>query len=688
MTQPLLDIAGLAVSYGTTNRRVPAVRNVSFAIAPGEAYGLIGESGSGKTTIAFAVMGHLNGGRVDAGRILFRDRDILALSPQELASLRGRSIAMVYQDPLSSLNPTLRVGEQVAEGIRHHRGLSHRAAAAEAASLLDQVHLPDPARLMLRYPHELSGGQQQRVVIAMALACRPQLLIMDEPTTGLDVTTEAVILDLVAELRSALGVAILFISHNLGVVRRVCDRIGVLYAGELMEEGRTEKVLQRPRHPYTRSLLRSIPEIGRRSERLASIAGSLPDLTSLPSGCIFHPRCPEARDICASAAPPVEEVEPGHISRCHFARDLPDALAEDTASASMKDLPEGRKPLLRVVDLEMHYVRSRRFGPFGRTIRVPALSGVGIEVAAGETLAIVGESGSGKSTLARCIVGLAAPTGGSIEFEGTPLTATRPRATRRDIQIIFQNPEAALNPFHTVAEIIARPLRLYGLREGPAIRQRVIELLDAVKLGERFSTHYPRELSGGEKQRVSIARAFAAEPRLVICDEPTSALDISVQAALLNELKELQRRYGTSYLFISHDLSVVRHIAERVAVMYLGLILETGPTAEVFQPPHHPYTEALISAVPTVSPVDRGPVLRLQGSVPDPANPPAGCVFHTRCPRKLGRVCETDAPPWRHTSAGRAYACHIPPEDLLALQQQPTTETDRPLPEMEEPHER
>lgn len=668
--EALLAVEDLTIRYGRGEGALRAVRGVSFHIAPSEAYGLIGESGSGKSSIAFAVVNHLRGGVAEAGRILLRGRDLLRLSRADLGRVRGRQVAMVYQEPQSALNPSIPVGEQIAEAVRRHRGATRREAALRAEELLGRVHLPEPRDIARRYPHQLSGGQQQRVVIAMAVACEPELLIMDEPTTGLDVTTEAVILDLVAELREEFGVAILFISHNLGVVARVCDRVGVLYAGEKMEEGTTAEILRHPRNPYTRGLLNAIPTRAGRGQRLAALPGGLPDLSQPIVGCVFAPRCSLVRDACRAEAPALAPVGPAHLSRCHFPGEaLPPATEQ--AHEAFAGHHDGKQALLAVADLRKYFRQRRSLWPFGRQRRLAAVDGVSLAIAEGETLAVVGESGSGKSTLAKCVIGLVAPSGGQVMLDGEPLSRlvkARSRAALRQMQVVFQNPEASLNPSRTVEEILARPLRLYGLRGAERIRQRVVALLQMVKLDARFAQRYPRELSGGEKQRVCIARAFAAEPRLVVCDEPTSALDISVQAALLNELVDLQRRRGTAYLFISHDLGVVRYISDRIAVMYLGRVVETGPTEEVFAPPHHPYTEALVSALPTIDDALGHARIRVGGTMPDPASPPMGCVFHTRCPRKLGAVCEREVPPVRRISDAHLMRCHIPAEDLARAQ--------------------
>jgi len=592
---PALEITGLSVSYGAGPSPLHAVRDFSLNIAPGEAYGLIGESGSGKSSVAYAVMRHLPAARLSAVRLALHGRDLLALTPNELAQVRGRQVAMVYQDPVSALNPVLRVGEQVAEVLRRHGGMAAAAAWARTLALFEQVHLPEPAAIARRYPHQLSGGQQQRVVIAMAIACEPGLLVMDEPTTGLDVTTEAVILELIRELRRSLGAAVLFISHNLAVVANVCDRVGVLYAGQLVEEGTAREVLRAPRHPYTIGLLDSVPRPDSR-HRLRAIPGGLPDLRHVPTGCIFRARCGVAVAECANM-PQLYSRAPGHLSRCHL------AAPERAAPTPPEPAPAVRAEPLPRLQIEG---LSRWFHP-GALARlagaepVRAVTEVSLAVPQGRTLAIIGESGSGKSTLARCVAGLLPPGRGQVRLDGRVLAHAvqrRRRSEQQAIQFIFQSPDSSLNPHHSVAEIVARPLQLYGRERGAALRRRVDELLAVVKLPARYGSRYPRELSGGEQQRVCIARAFAAAPLLVICDEPTSALDISVQAAILNELLDLQARFGTSYLFISHDLAVVRHVADRVAVMYQGRVLEQGAPDEVFAAPEHPYTRALLAAVP------------------------------------------------------------------------------------------
>jgi peptide/nickel transport system ATP-binding protein len=602
-----LDVQNLSISYGLLR----AVRDVSFHIAPGGAYGLIGESGSGKTTVAYSVMRYLQGGRA-TGRLMLAGQDVMAMSESDLAAARGKVAAMVYQDPMSALNPAIKVGEQIAEAIRLHSKASAAAARARTIELLTQVKLPLPAEMAHRYPHQLSGGQQQRVVIAMALACDPQLLIMDEPTTGLDVTTEAVILDLVNQLRRATGVSVLFISHNMGVIAQVCDRVGVLYAGQLVEEGDTAQVLRAPQHPYTIGLMRAMPVMTGPLSRLASIPGRLPDLRAPPPACIFEARCAVAAEPCRATMPaliPSGGAAGGHLSRCHF-RDampglLPAPVPQAQSNAPLATAPHQRH-LLQIVGLEKTFGRKAALPFLTRRTPVRAVGDVTLELARGQTLAVVGESGSGKSTLARCVAGLIMPESGAIRLQDAVLPASvkrRSRAQQQAVQFIFQNPDAALNPHWTVEGILGRPLTLYTeITDRAARRRRMIELLEMVNLGERYLERRPGEMSGGEKQRIGIARAFAGNPRLVICDEPTSALDISVQASILNALLDLQALHGTSYLFISHDLGVVRQIAHSVAIMQHGRIVEQGPPAQVFAAPQEAYTRALIAAVPSLEP--------------------------------------------------------------------------------------
>lgn len=682
--EAVLAIDDLRVSYTNREGTTPALRGVSLRIGAGEALGLVGESGCGKSTLAFAVMRYLGrGGRVSGGRILYQGQDLLTLSDHALRAVRGRRITMVYQDPQTSLNPSIVVGKQLAEVYRHQVRLDAAAAWAATERMLAKVQVADAAAVMRRYPHQLSGGMQQRVVIAMALATDPDLLIMDEPTTGLDVTVEAAVLDLVADLRREFRTALLLISHNLGVIARVCDRVGVMYAGEIVEHGTVDEIFLAPRHPYTVGLLGSLPRVGqhRRGEGASApvrpIPGRMPSPRAMPPGCAFAPRCFMKRPDCNRTHPPLARVNDTQLSRCLFWPEVPataplpaDARKRTVARPIEPDAP----PLLGIENLRKEFRQAGGLGMLGRAARtVKAVDGISLDLAPGATVGIVGESGCGKSTLARCVAGLVEPSSGVVRFEERPLPGrveARATAVRRRLQMVFQNPDATLNPAHTVGATLARSIQLLsgGGLQGAARRERVVQLLNAVNLDERYVSRLPHQLSGGERQRVALARALAGEPKLVICDEPLSALDVSVQAVVLNLLAALQDREGISYLFISHDLSVVQYLADQVAVIYLGRLVDVGPAATMATPPYHPYTEALLRAIPTPDPRKRTGHTGLRGSPPSAIDVPSGCPFHTRCPRKLGPICEDQAPPWHETPSGRRYRCHIPPAELSRLQ--------------------
>ncbi|WP_368904488.1 ABC transporter ATP-binding protein [Taklimakanibacter lacteus] len=654
----------LDVAYHARGRDRAVLRDVSFRIGEGEAYGLVGESGCGKSTAALAAVRYLpRNGSVTGGRIAIAGEDVTTLGRDALRRLRARTVSMVYQDPGKALNPTLRVGRQIAE-IFELAGASAGDARARASGMLKRVRISDPARVMQRYAHELSGGMQQRVAIAMALAKDPALLILDEPTTGLDATVEAEVLDLIAELRREFRTSILFISHNLAVVAKMCDRVGVLYAGMLVEEGPTQALFRDPRHPYTVALLRCLPRAGEHKgqNRLDTIPGSLPLPGAIITGCPFAERCALADDCCRRELPALIDLA-GRFSRCHYhtrAGELPRQTPAEVRSLAHRTAPE---PVLRIDNLNKTF-RSR-----DHNLRAVADLSLTIEV--GETLGLVGESGSGKTTFAKLLLGLLPPdAGGSISFDARtlpPLLDERTDEEVKAMQIVFQNPDSALNRAHSIRHVIGRALKQLAGLSGEALKARLRDLIRSVKLSERHLSAKPRQLSGGLKQRVAIARAFAGEPRLVVCDEPTSALDVSVQAAILNLLADLQAEKQVSYVFISHDLGVVRYLADKIAVLYLGRIMELGSSGRVFSGPHHPYTEALLSAVPKLDGASRARI-KLEGEIPSASNPPSGCVFHTRCPRKLGPICETQEPPLAEAEPGHALRCHIPLANLAKLQ--------------------
>lgn len=664
---PALEVSHLDVAYRVRGQDRLALRDVSFAVSRGESYGLVGESGSGKSTVALALVRYLpRNGQVSGGTISINGQDPLSMGKQALHALRAKTVSMVYQEPGRALNPSLRVGRQIAE-VYQIAGASADEARRSAQDMLRKVQISDPDRVMRRYPHELSGGMAQRAVIAMALASSPSLLILDEPTTALDATVEAEVLDLVAALRQEFGTTVLFISHNLAVIAKMCDRVGVLYAGELVEEGPARQVFGDPRHPYTVGLLRCIPRRGQRKDRhrLDTIPGFLPAPGHTMTGCVFAPRCALAQDRCRSSEPPFFDVSDLRISRCFFHASAPDLpRATPAADAALAEHDTG-EPLVEVAGL------SKTFAGSGGGVR--ALADVNLTIRRGETLGLVGESGSGKTTLARVLMGIIAPDdvgGAVIQIDGedvAPLATKRRAADQKALQIVFQNPDSALNRRHTVRRLISRSLSKLGGYRGEQLTARLKTLIASVRLAERYLPMRPSQLSGGLKQRVAIARAFAGDPRIVVCDEPTSALDVSVQAAILNLLTDLQHRERVAYLFISHDLGVVRYLADRIVVLYLGRVMEIGPADAVFEGPHHPYTEALLSAVPTLDDLDRLRI-RLEGEIPSAANPPSGCPFQTRCPRRLGAVCETTEPELIEEEAGHGIRCHIPLEQLRRLQ--------------------
>ncbi len=653
-----LSVEDLQLSYLVRGVPRAVLRGVTFEVRPGEAYGLVGESGCGKSTTAYAAMRYMPANAViEGGRVLAAGQDVTQMSNEELRKFRATKASMVYQDPVLSMNPTLKIGKQVAECFRI-LGQSKEEAAASAREALRRVKIADPDRVLDRYPHQLSGGMLQRVVIAMALVGDPQLLVLDEPTTGLDATVEAEVLDLVRELRSETNAAILLIAHNLGVIRTMCDRVGVMYAGRVVEEGTVNEVFDNPSHPYTMGLLNSIPRHGvRKTDRsLFTIPGNLPLIgTDLPT-CVYVDRCPLADDVCRTEAPPIVDRSAGHWTRCHHADAIDQIKAPEHENT---DFDVGTDTIVQLAAV------SKTFRQRGHD--VPALVSIDLGFKEGETLGLVGESGSGKSTLAKTLLGIHEPDlGGSIELDGRRI---KDKATDRHVdsirafQMVFQNADSALNRMWTVRRILHRSVtKLAGIK-GPEADKKVNDLAEAMRLSQRHLDMKPRQLSGGLKQRVAIARAFAGDPRIVVCDEPTSALDVSVQAAILNLLANLQNDERTSYLFITHDIGVVRYLSDRIAVMYLGRIMELGSTEQIFAGPNHPYTEALLSAVPSVDGDDRVRI-PLKGEIPSPANPPSGCVFHTRCHRVIMGLCDVTDPETIELAPGHTSKCHLTAEQL------------------------
>jgi peptide/nickel transport system ATP-binding protein len=674
---PILEIDKLSISFFTRLREIPAVMDFSVTVQPGEAVGLVGESGCGKSTVALGIMQDMGrNGRITGGTVKFKGRDMATLSPEELRHIRGNEIAMIYQEPMASLNPALRIGQQLMEVPMLHEGVSVAEARARALQVVTDVKLPDPERILRAYPHQLSGGQQQRIVIAMALMSKPALLILDEPTTALDVTVEAAIVALVKDLGKKYGTSMLFISHNLGLVLETCDRICVMYSGEAVERGAVARVFETMRHPYTQALFRSIPVPGadKTSRPLKTIPGNFPLPHERPPGCNFGPRCDyfEA-GRCDAADVTMQSVDPdgAHVTRCLRHAEI-DWTAPMAASEARERTHVG-PVVLQVDDLRKYYEVAGNV-LFGGTKRVvKANETISFEARESETLAIVGESGCGKSTLAKVLMGLETASSGTIRLDGTEIQSTpiaaRATQTVADVQMVFQNPFDTLNPSMTVGRQVIRALEVFGVgADDDARRERMLTLLDLVKLPRQFADRMPRQLSGGQKQRVGIARAFAGGARIVVADEPVSALDVSVQAAVTDLLMDIQRREKTTLLFISHDLSIVRYLSDRVMVMYLGHVVELGSTDQVFSPPYHPYTEALLSAVPIADTRVEKTHIVLEGDIPSAMNPPPGCPFQTRCRWKSevpGGLCDTEVPPQRELAPGHQIKCHLS-DDVLS----------------------
>ncbi len=660
----ILAFEGVSIEHRGRRGVNRIIDDVSLHIAPGEALGLVGESGCGKSTVALAAMRYLQAGmRITAGRILFEGNDLSAMAEPELRALRGSRLAMVYQDPMSSLNPVMAIGRQLMEvPLLHGEGDSGRARA-RALAMLDEVRLPDGEAMMARNPQQHTGGQHQRVVIAMALMAEPALLVMDEPTTGLDVTIEAAILELVRELRRKFGTAILFISHNLGTIARLCDRVGVLYAGRLVETGTIRDVFRAPAHPYTRGLLEALPDLdrGRGASRLVPISGTLSAADRARVGCAFEPRCDYAdASVCGVGPISLTAIDGTgtHQARCARLGAIPQRHAATIAAPAAP--AEDGPVLLALRGLTKWYaLGGDLFGRASHEIR--ALTDVDLEARRGGTLAIVGESGSGKSTLARVVAGLVGGSSGTARLGDAELAAgvdDRPRDLVRRVQMVFQNPDSTLNPSHSIGFALMRPLKKLRGMSAQDAEAEARRLMARVQLPIELMGRKPGQLSGGQRQRVAIARALAGSPDLLIADEPVSALDVSVQAAIVNLLADLLAGSEMGLVLISHDLALVRHMADWVAVMYLGRVVEYGPADRVFAPPFHPYTQALLAAAPRPDPDAPAPEIVLSGAMASPTAQITGCVFASRCPVKLGPVCETTPPPERLFGPHR-IACHI-----------------------------
>jgi peptide/nickel transport system ATP-binding protein len=659
----LLTIEDLTVHFVTSHGTVRAVEGLSYSVHPGEIVAIVGESGSGKSVSALTVMRLLpeTTARVIGGKITFDGQDLLSLTPEAMRQIRGRDVAMIFQEPMTSLNPVLSIGLQIKEPLLVHMNMSDADATTRAIELLTLVGITDPANRLAQFPHQLSGGMRQRVMIAIGLACNPKLLIADEPTTALDVTIQAQILELMKDLAKRLNIAVIVITHNLGIVARYADRVNVMYAARLVESGPAEAVFATPAHPYARGLLSAVPRLDRaRTGRLATIDGAPPNLLNPPDGCRFAPRCRYAVEDC-KVVPEATEVEPGHFASCHRIDDV--AAAERAAAPAPRvhtaPAPDSTKPILAIKGVTKHFPVGG--GLFAPKKLVRAVNDVVLDIKPGETLGLVGESGCGKSTLGRLVLRLDDPTAGEILFEGRDLAVLKKSQmvdVRKRMQVIFQDPYSSLNPRMTVGQIIAEPMVVHKILSKTAAPQRVAELLELVGLYPYMAVRYPHELSGGQRQRVGIARALGVNPRLIVCDEAVSALDVSIQGQVINLLEDLQVKLGLTYLFIAHDLAVVRHISTKVAVMYLGRIVEYAPAAELFANPKHPYTKALLAAAPVPDPVveKSRPRTIIKGELPSPLNPPVGCVFHPRCPA-MTEACKASVPDARIVGPDHHAAC-------------------------------
>ena len=665
-----LRVRGLTVTFVGSGRPVPAVRGIDFDVDANQVLGIVGESGSGKSVTSLAISGLLPPTARVQGSIQLDGVEVTTLDAESLRRMRGRDVGMVFQDPTTTLNPVFPIGRQVIEGQVAHGQVAPGQATQRAVELLREVDIPDPQNRANQYPHQFSGGMRQRAVIAMAMSGRPRLIIADEPTTALDVTVQAQVLAVLAKRQADTGAAVILITHDLGVVAEVAHQVAVMYGGRIVESGPVEEIFKRPRHPYTVGLLRSIPRIDTVDARLVPIIGQPPTPAQLPSGCSFHPRCAIGRDraVCAAQDPALRAVGDGHSSACHFPDEVVRLLADTEPGAQavphagQSAAASAGQPLLDVEGLQVYY--PVKAGLLRRRVGwVRAVDGVSLVVFAGETVGLVGESGCGKTTTGRAIMGLVPKSGGRVWFDGqdiTGLSRDGMRRVRRNMQYIFQDPYSSLNPVLSVGDIVAEPLRIHGLYDELGGARWVAELFELVGLSRTMINRYPQEFSGGQRQRIGIARALALKPRLLILDEPVAALDVSIQAQVINLLQDLQHELSLAYLFIAHDLSVVRHISDRVAVMYLGRIVEESTKTTLYKTPVHPYTQSLLSAVPVPDPSARATRKRilLEGDIPNPASPPSGCHFHPRC-FKATELCRREAPPYvAYPGSPTHVACH------------------------------
>ncbi len=659
----ILSVKDLAIHIGAAR----PVDGISLTIEAGECYALLGESGCGKSMTALGLMRLLPAGaRVISGAVNFEGTDLLGLPESGMREVRGGGIGMIFQEPATSLNPVLTVGRQIVEALQLHAGLQGTAARKRAGELLDQVGIPDPLRRLDEYPFQLSGGLRQRVMIAIALAGEPRLLIADEPTTALDVTIQAQVLDLLDELRRTRGMALLLITHDLGVVARMADRVGVMYAGQLVEEAPRAQFFSQPAHPYSVRLFAALPDTKRRGANLATIPGSVPAADARHQGCRFVERCSEVMEDCRNAPPPWRIVDASQRVRCFLAAAAPPVAVK--VGSGETAIYTRQKPLLEVNDLKMHF--TIRSGILQRAVgAVRAVDGLSLQLMPGRTLALVGESGCGKTTAGKAMLQLLRPTAGSVLLDGVELTtrsAGQLQPLRAKMQMVFQDPFASLNPRLRIGEIIAEGMQALKVGDGSlcapgkplrgqVTAEAIGKLLEQVGLRADMVNRYPHEFSGGQRQRIAIARALAVSPQLLICDEPTSALDVSVQAQILNLLSELQRDLKLAYLFITHNIAVVDYLAHDVAVMYLGRVVERGSADEVLHQARHPYTQALLAAVPHIDGMDKASV-KLSGDMPSPANPPSGCHFHPRCPL-ADEACRVSYPDEVRFGATHAVRC-------------------------------